>query len=282
MRLKQLLGVGLALLLLSALAAADSQLTDVSVQTSGNTATVTIRATGSLTHNDYRPADNLLLVDFPGATVGALDSKAHSVTVPGVTSYQIHSYKSANGNDIARLELTLAAHTNVRFDSEKNAVLVVVSTDPLSSSTTATMGNAAPPRTVDTATVISKPTPISLAETQVVHVRGITVVRGHDGTNVEIRSSGLLRPKVLTLKSPDRLVIDLPNAVSESRPHDIPVNASDLKMVRMGRYQSDPPTTRVVLDLTAPQDFQLASTTDKLVVQLRPLAAAAARHMAVA
>ena len=70
MRLKQLLGVGLALPLLSALATADSQLTGISVQSKGNAATVTIRANGALTHNEYRPVDNLLLLDFPGVEVG--------------------------------------------------------------------------------------------------------------------------------------------------------------------------------------------------------------------
>ena len=100
MRLKQVLGVGLALPLLSAIAAADSQLTDISVQGKENAATVIIRANGVLAHNEYRPVDNLLLVDFPGATPGTLDSSAHPVSVPGVTSYQVHSYKAANGTDI--------------------------------------------------------------------------------------------------------------------------------------------------------------------------------------
>src|SRR5207237_9153849 len=101
-------------------------------------------------------------------------------------------------------------------------------------------------------------------------------VRGHEGTNVEIRISGVLTPKVLTLKSPDRLVIDLPNAVPESRPHNIPVHAADVNMVRMSQYQAEPPTTRVVLVLNSRQKFEYANLSDKLVVKLRPLAATGA------
>ena len=129
MRLKQLLGVGLALPFLTPLALADSQLTDISVQSQANSAVVTIRANGSITHNEYRPADNLLLVDFPGAKVGALDSNAHAVSVPGITSYQVHSYKAANGNDITRVEFTLSPHTNVKFAEQANALIVNVTTD---------------------------------------------------------------------------------------------------------------------------------------------------------
>jgi type IV pilus assembly protein PilQ len=282
MRLKQLLSVGLAVPLFTAFATADSQLTAVSVQARGDAATVIIRANGTFTHNEYRPVNNLLLVDFPGSTIGALDTTAHSVNVSGVRSYQVHSYKAANGSDIARVELTLDPHASLHFSTEKNALMIAVSTGtnsglsaaPAANTATHTVAAIAQPATT---TAQSKPAPaLNTTHAQLVQVRGVTVVRGHDGTDVEIHASGVLSPKTLTLKSPDRLVIDLPNSVLESRAHDIPVNAADLNMVRMARYQSDPPTTRVVLDLKAPQNFQLASTTDKLIVKLHPFTAATA------
>src|SRR5690349_15499421 len=128
MRLKQLLCGGLALpLLITTLALADSQLTNISVQNEGNAALVTIRANGAFTHNEYRPADNLLLVDFPGAKIGVLDSNPHPVSVPGISSYQVHSYKAANGSDVARLEFALASHANVSFSEQTDALLLRVS-----------------------------------------------------------------------------------------------------------------------------------------------------------
>ena len=264
MRLKQLLGVGLAVPLLTALATADSKLTDISVHGKGNAATITIHANGALTHNEYRPVDNLLLVDFPGVDVGTLDSNTHTVNVPGVTSYQVHSYKAANGTQIARVELTLASHASVRLSTQSNAVEVAVSAEP------ETISTVAKPSPAFTQSRVISPAALP-ASSQPVRVRGISVLRGHDGTNVEIRATGTLTPKTLMLKSPERLVIDLPNAVPESRPHNIPVHATDVNMVRMSQYQVEPPTTRVVLDLMGPQDFQLASLDNKLVVKLRPV-----------
>jgi len=264
MRLKQLLGVGLAVPLFTALAAADSQLTDISVQGKGNAAIITIHANGALTHNEYRPVDNLLLVDFPGVDVGALDSNTHTVDVPGITSYQVHSYKAANGAQTARVELTLAAHANVRLSSQSNEVQIAVNAEPEAS-----------PAVAKPSPTFTRPRAVSPAAlpatSQLVRVRGISVVRGNEGTNVEIRATGILTARTLTLKSPERLVIDLPNAVPESRPHNIPVHAADVNMVRMSQYQTEPPTTRVVLDLKAPQNFELASLDNKLVVKLRPL-----------
>ncbi|MBV9145400.1 MAG: AMIN domain-containing protein, partial [Acidobacteria bacterium] len=277
MRLKQLLSAGLAVPLFAAVASADSQLTGVNVQSKAGATTVTIHANGALTHNEYRPVENLLLVDFPGATIGTLDSNAHSVSVPGVTSYQVHSYKAANGSDIARVELTLDAHASVQLTNEDNGVVIAVNAAGSGSavSTAATIP-ARPAAAVFQTASLSSPAKSAIGGS-IIQVRGISVVRGHDGTEVEIRASGLLSPKTLTLTSPDRLVIDLPNAVPDSRPHDIPVHAADLNMVRMAQYRSDPPTTRVVLDLKAPHEFLLASAEDKLIVKLRPAAMPASK-----
>ncbi|MFL6437423.1 MAG: type IV pilus secretin PilQ [Terriglobales bacterium] len=277
MRLKQLIALALALPFLSLLAVADSQLTDISVQNNGNAATVTIRANGSFTHNEYRPADNLLLVDFPGTGIGTLDSIDHSVSAPGITSYQVHSYKAANGIDIARVQLTLAHHANVRLAPESNALVLTVATEATTSATPdplkPTSVRAVSPTAIATPSLSAKPIPAAASVSgQPVQVRGLSVVRGHDGTNVEIRATGSLTPKVLTLKSPDRLVIDLANAVPETKSRSIPVHGADLNRVRMAQFQVDPPTTRVVLDLKSPQAFQLVSIHDKLIVQLRPLA----------
>ncbi len=287
MRLKQLLCGGLAFPLFTTLALADSQLTNISVQNDGGAAVVTIRANGTFTHNEYRPADNLLLVDFPGATVGSLDSNPHPVTIPGISSYQVHAYKAANGSDVARVEFALAARTNVRFSEQTNALVVRVSSDlekNTASQNTATFSSDKASATEKSQAVSS----VSLAsmaiakrqsipegaEAQPVRVRGISVVRGHNGTDVEIRANGPLNPKILTLKSPDRLVIDLQNALPEERTHSIPVHAADLDMVRMSQFQANPPTTRVVLDLKSPHSFALAETKDKLIVSLRPVALA--------
>jgi AMIN domain-containing protein len=278
MRLKQLLCGGLALPLFTTLALADSQLTNISVQNDGRAAVVTIRANGALTHNEYRPADNLLLVDFPGAKVGALDSNPHPVTVPGISSYQVHSYKAANGSDVARVEFALAAHMNVHFAEQANSLILRVSSEAekVTNLVPADKSQSAAALTTAPQSLAAKAEAIQLRgeAQQLVQVRGLSVVRGHEGTDVEIRTTGPISPKVLTLKSPDRLVIDLPNAVPEARTHNIPVHATDLNMVRMSQFQANPPTTRVVLDLKSPQGFALAKMNNKLIVSLHPLATA--------
>jgi type IV pilus assembly protein PilQ len=100
-------------------------------------------------------------------------------------------------------------------------------------------------------------------------------VRGETGMQVEISASAPVTPRLTKLANPDRLVVDLPNAVPAGRTHPILVNGADIKAVRMGRFQDDPPITRVVVDLVAACDAEIVPTGNTLVVKLRAEHAAA-------
>src|SRR6516162_8808476 len=108
MRLKQLLGTALLAMGATAMASASVvQLSGVLVKNRDNAGVVTILANGTFTHTEYRPADNLLLVDLAGVSVAHTDAEAHTVFAPGVRSYRIVSYRSADGAPTARIELSL-------------------------------------------------------------------------------------------------------------------------------------------------------------------------------
>src|SRR6516162_5073280 len=116
MRLKQLLGTALLAMGTTAMASASvAQLSGVLVKNRDNAGVVTILANGTFTHTEYRPADNLMLVDLAGVSVAHPDAESHAVFASGVRSYRILSYRSANGAETARIELTLlpGAKTNV-------------------------------------------------------------------------------------------------------------------------------------------------------------------------
>src|SRR5258708_23203604 len=111
MRLKQLLGTTLLAVATTAAAAPVSQLTGVMVNGHDQTAVVTIRTNGTFTHTEYRPTDNLMLVDLAGVSIAHPDTQLHSVTAPGVLSYRVVGYRYASGTEVARVELTLAPGT---------------------------------------------------------------------------------------------------------------------------------------------------------------------------
>jgi len=95
MRLKRFSGIILAVATFAATANA-SQLAGVAVKADGDRTTVTIRANGSFTHTEYRPTDNLLLVDLTGVSASKLDNQSRMLKdMPGVLSYRVTGYKGA-------------------------------------------------------------------------------------------------------------------------------------------------------------------------------------------
>jgi type IV pilus assembly protein PilQ len=268
MRLKQLLGILLSLLVLSSMAAAaGTHLTAVQARPQGAGTTITIQASGAFTHTEYRPADDSLLVDLAGVSTGTVEARLHAVNLPGVQSYEVTSFKGASGAEVTRIEFHLQGTPSVSLADGTNAVTVNV-TAPAA---------AAQPSVAETAPDAPPAAPAApAASSKPVAIEHIGVVHGADGTAVEISGNGLMTGKVMRLTGPDRLVLDLPNTVLATRSRHILVGAADLKDVRVGRFHLSPPVTRIVLDLNAQRDWELTPAGNKLVLKMRPAAMAAA------
>jgi hypothetical protein len=108
-------------------AATVSQLGDVLVKSQDSAAVITILASGTFTHTEYRPTDNLMLVDLAGVSPANQDAKVHEVSAPGVRSYRITGYRSAGGAEVARLELTLAPGAKVNVSEVEGGLELHVS-----------------------------------------------------------------------------------------------------------------------------------------------------------
>src|SRR5215475_5746727 len=97
----------------------------------------------------------------------------------------------------------------------------------------------------------------------------LDVVRGEDGISVEITARGPVTPKLSTMSSPARVVIDLPNTVMGTNQSSLPVESDGVKGLRVGMNGLTPPTTRVVVDLDRACKFELVPGSDnKIVVKL--------------
>ena len=92
-----------------------------------------------------------------------------------------------------------------------------------------------------TSTGVAKETGAALQRLEVTH--------GQDGLRVEFKAKGALAPKVTTLDSPARIVVDFPNTVMATAQSRISVGSDGVKGVRIGMDGQTPPATRVVIDL---------------------------------
>jgi type IV pilus secretin PilQ/predicted competence protein len=77
----------------------------------------------------------------------------------------------------------------------------------------------------------------------------IDIAHSQDGLRVEFKATGTLAPKVSTLESPARIVVDFPNTVMATAQNHISVGSDGVKGVRIGMDGQVPPTTHVVIDL---------------------------------
>ena len=81
----------------------------------------------------------------------------------------------------------------------------------------------------------------------------LEVTDSQDGLRVEFTAKGAQAPKVTTLDSPARIVVDFPNTVMATAQSRISVGRDGVKDVRVGMDGQVPPNTRVVIDLTEKQ-----------------------------
>ena len=254
MRVKQLLGMILLAGVLTAPAAGSaSQLAGVQVENRNQASILTILANGPFTHTEYRPTDNLMLVDLAGVSAEHQDAAIHPVSSGAVKSYRVVGYRSPSGAEVARVELTLLPGATTRVNDIKGGVEVRIS------------GHSA---LAPTASAL-EPSIHPVATGHLNHISSITVAHGVDGVSIEVAGSGAMTAKTMKLTSPDRIVMDIPNSVLDGRARQIPVNSGDVKDVRAARFQSDPPTTRIVVDVTAMHDFDMVPAGSKLLLKLK-------------
>src|SRR6266849_4051694 len=90
----------------------------------------------------------------------------------------------------------------------------------------------------------------------------LEVAHSQDGLRVEFKAKGTLAPKVTTLDSPARIVVDFPNTVMATAQSRISVGSDGVKDLRVGMDGQVPPSTRVVVDLAASRQHELVAGPD--------------------
>ena len=91
---------------------------------------------------------------------------------------------------------------------------------------------------------------------------------------MEITARGPVTPKVSTLDSPSRVIVDLPNTVMVTVKSHIEVGSEGVKGVRVGMNGQKTPSTRVVVDLEKASGTNWCPAADnKLMLKLYTAAA---------
>jgi AMIN domain len=100
-------------------------------------------------------------------------------------------------------------------------------------------------------------------------VNRVALLGGNESVEVEITASQRITPQVLVVNGPERLVIDFPGALPASTLHSLSVARGQVKGVRVGLFATNPPVTRIVVDLKTPQQYDLFPVGNTVIVKFR-------------
>ncbi len=99
-------------------------------------------------------------------------------------------------------------------------------------------------------------------------VRSIAVGGAVSQPEIEVKTSGSVTPATQAVTGPDRIVIDFPGALPARTLRALSVHHGSLRGIRAGLFQSQPPITRVVLDVDGPTDYQVTPVGNSIVIRL--------------
>ncbi len=107
-------------------------------------------------------------------------------------------------------------------------------------------------------------------------VRGVAVSQEGGRVTLSVQASGPLGYETRTLAGPLRLVVDLPQSILVARERQLTVDDPTVMGVRLGQFRTQPPVTRLVVDLAAMVPYDVQATPDGLRVTLEVMPAAPA------
>ncbi|MBI3975828.1 MAG: N-acetylmuramoyl-L-alanine amidase [Armatimonadetes bacterium] len=115
-------------------------------------------------------------------------------------------------------------------------------------------------------------------------VGAVAVQRAAGTLRLIARASGPVQAETRHLTNPERVVIDLRDAVFRLPDQEMPINEAGVARVRIAQFQTKPAITRIVLDLAQPVDVRVAdsATSFDLTMEVRPRGQAARAPTSVA
>jgi len=247
--------------------AASPHLQGVRAGLEGKGVTLTLDVAGDFTYLPGNFGAHLVTVDLPG--VGSVQpSTSHLLESALVSSYRLIE-SQRDGKPNLRVEVLLKTTAAADYRRVEHGLEIhLTPASPMFPSTPAST-MAASPRPV------SMGTPAAKAN----RLEKVNLTRSADSASVEVVANGTLEFKAFELRSPHRLVIDLPDVISQVSkqpifPSGTPNNAAPLHSVRVGQFKDNPPVSRVVVDLDETAKYDVHRGARGLEIEVRAASAA--------
>ena len=112
-----------------------------------------------------------------------------------------------------------------------------------------------------------------------IRVQHVVVMGSGSAIEVEIQASGTVVPQSQVITGPDRIIVDFPGTLPAAELRTVNINRGALKTIRAGLFSANPPVTRVVLDLSEPQTYQIFSVRNVVMLKVGTVKPSGAKMM---
>ncbi|MEW6368957.1 MAG: type IV pilus secretin PilQ [Acidobacteriota bacterium] len=216
----------------------------------------------------------VLVLDIPGTDSTGLD-RQYSVASPCIRRLNVYQLEEQGRKSITRLEILMTSLVPYRIFSEGSRLYVDFEHLERTSTPPKVEEFFQRPEPAPAAEPPSKPAPTLSGE--IGKIQRIDVKQEGGDLQVYVDFSGRIDYKHFELKSPYRLVLDIINAVNAVPVSTINVRHDPVDSIRVAQFQNgQPKIARVVFDLTAPPQYDIAITDSRLRVTFKGASAAEA------
>jgi len=248
-----------------------SQITGLAVQRVGDGLQVSIDATGPVqVETNVLTEPDRLVVDFFNA---ALRTQEREIAVNGGGVARVRSAQFQVKPYVSRLVFDLTEPVDVRVTASSTTYQVTLELHPKAP---AAAPPAGPPAGQPAPSVPPTPPPAAQDGVKILNVAFQPV---GSGGRVSIEGTGAMQYKVREFVFPDRLAIDIQDAVFIPVKQEIPVDGTVIVMVRGAQFAAEPPVTRVVVTLKRKTNYLVNQAGGRLTIDLADAAASRGGHV---
>ena len=232
-----------------------SQIIELGAQVTGGVLRVKVDATGPIqAETRVLTQPDRLVVDFLHA---ALRVQERTIAVGDAGVVRIRTAQFQIKPYISRMVFDLREPVEVRVNTSPTTYLVTVEVRPRATSASTP---ASPPGT--------GPRDGATPGGGVVKVLGVAFQGNGDAARVTIDATGPVEYRIREFVFPDRLAIDLENAVFVPVKQDLPVEHPSVVVVRAAQFTAEPPVTRIVVTLKRKLNYVVTQTGGPFIVDL--------------
>ncbi|MGH2349038.1 MAG: N-acetylmuramoyl-L-alanine amidase [bacterium] len=248
-----------------------SQITGLTIQHVGDGLQVRIDATGPVqVDTNVLTEPDRLVVDFFNA---ALRTQEREIAVNGGGVARVRSAQFQIKPYVSRLVFDLTEPVDVRVTASVTTYQVTLELRPKAAATAPPpappVGQPAPP---------APPNPPPAAQDGV-KILNVAFQPVGSGGRVTIEGTGSMQYRVREFVFPDRLAIDIQDAVFTPVKQEIPVDGTVIVMVRAAQFTAEPPVTRVVVTLKRKTNYLVNQSDGRLTIDLADAAASRSGHV---